>query len=72
MDAAWGRRMGRQTEGYNEDNKRFSLFMRIRPKIKILEILSPHVFLGRVFSFKEETHPMGTLKKGGVGDNIST
>jgi len=62
MDAGWGRRMERhrQTERYNEDNTRFSLFMRVRTKIKILKIVSLHVTLGGVFSFKEETNPTGT------------
>jgi hypothetical protein len=50
----------RQTERHNEDNKRFSLFTRVRTKIKILKIVMLHVTLGGVFSFKEETHPMGT------------
>jgi len=50
----------RQSERYNEDNKHFSLFLRVRTKIKILKIVSLHVTLGGSFSFKEETHPTGT------------
>jgi hypothetical protein len=61
VDAAWGRRMDRQrqTDGYSEDNKSFSLFIRVRTKIKILKIVSLHVASGGVFSFREETHPVG-------------
>lgn len=60
-DAAWGRWMDRQrqTERYKED-KNFSLFLRVRTKIKILKIVSIHVTLGGVFYFKEETHPTGS------------
>jgi len=56
----------RQTERYNEDNKCFSLFMRVRTKIKILKIVSLHVTFGEFASLRRK-HILWALLGKGLG-----